>query len=238
MELVKHAKSASDNIKSIYLLVGCYLFIGCLIFLYAWLKVGTEQEFYEIAYVPQADLEELPVTFEEYEKIMAPPPKAKKENVLPKIVEKDSLIQTDTIIQTKADETKANPLDSTDIQENEIEEEIAEEDFLNTGKIYFMVDKMPEFPGGEIAFRRFVSRNLKYPQNQYNNGVQGIVYVRFCVTVSGKVDKIKIVQGVNQILDSEVLRVISMLPPWAPGEQKGVKVAVWITVPVIFKLNQ
>ena len=52
-----------------------------------------------------------------------------------------------------------------------------------------------------------------------------------------KVDKVKIVRGVDPVLDKEAMRAISMLPDWIPGKQRGKAVNVAFTVPISFKLN-
>lgn len=41
----------------------------------------------------------------------------------------------------------------------------------------------------------------------------------------------------NKYLDKEALRVLSNMPKWKPGKQKGVPVRVKYTVPINFKLS-
>ena len=40
---------------------------------------------------------------------------------------------------------------------------------------------MPEFPGGELALRKYIGSAIKYPVIAQENGIQGKVYVTFVV---------------------------------------------------------
>lgn len=96
-------------------------------------------------------------------------------------------------------------------------------------------DKMPQFPGGEIALGRFVSKNLQYPKIALDNGIQGKVSVRFVIDRMGKVKDPRIVVSIDPILDFEALRVVRNLPDWIPGEESGKKVNVYCVLPVEFR---
>jgi len=104
--------------------------------------------------------------------------------------------------------------------------------------IFYKVDTFPEFPGGEMALRNFLASEIKYPEIARENGIQGKVYVTFIITKKGKVTEPKISRGVDPALDKEALRVISRLPDWKPGKQRGEAVNVSYTVPVYFELKE
>ena len=111
-------------------------------------------------------------------------------------------------------------------------------------EIYFIVEKMPEFPGGDVEMRKFIAENTKYPEEAKAKGLVGKVFVQFVIDKEGSVVNIKIARGVDPILDKEAIRVVQSMPKWKPGEQSkkvnGEK--VWIpknvafTVPIEFKL--
>jgi hypothetical protein len=44
-------------------------------------------------------------------------------------------------------------------------------------------------------------------------------------------------RGVNPELDAEAVRVVSMMPKWIPGKQRGKAVAVKYTMPIMFRLQ-
>jgi TonB family protein len=104
-------------------------------------------------------------------------------------------------------------------------------------QVFFIVESMPEFPGGEIALRRFIANTIKYPVAAQKEGIQGRVYVTFVVNKQGNVTNAKIARGVDPLLDSEALRVVNSLPAWKPGTQRGVPVNVNYTVPIAFALQ-
>lgn len=104
-------------------------------------------------------------------------------------------------------------------------------------QIFFIVEVMPEFPGGENALRQFISNNVKYPEAAQQKGIQGRVYVTFVVDKEGNTANAKIVRGVDPSLDMEALRVVNSLPKWKPGYQKGEAVNVSYTVPINFALK-
>ena len=53
----------------------------------------------------------------------------------------------------------------------------------------------------------------------------------------GKVTNVKILRGVDKYLDAEARRVVSSLPNFSPGKQRGKSVKVQYNVPISFRLN-
>lgn len=105
-----------------------------------------------------------------------------------------------------------------------------------TEKIYSLAEKMPEFPGGEEALRTLIEKSIIYPKEAIEKGIQGKVYVSFVVTKNGEIANCKIARGVDESIDVEAVRVITELPEWTPGKNKGQSVNVRYTVPINFKL--
>jgi len=104
-------------------------------------------------------------------------------------------------------------------------------------EIFFIVEEMPEFPGGEQALREFIAKNVEYPKVAQEKGIQGKVYVTFVVGTDGNVKDAKIARGVDPSLDAEALRVVGKMNGWKPGKQRGQFVNVSYTVPINFKLQ-
>lgn len=102
---------------------------------------------------------------------------------------------------------------------------------------FVAVEKMPEFPGGINALRKHLEKEVTYPKLARKNGIAGTVYVRFIVNTKGEVESPMIARGVAEILDKEVLRVVSNLPDFSPGMVGGKPVAVWYSIPIVFKLD-
>jgi TonB family protein len=104
-------------------------------------------------------------------------------------------------------------------------------------QIFYVVEDMPEFPGGEMALRQYIAGAVKYPEDAVKKGIQGKVYVTFVVAKDGTIADAKIARGVEPSIDAEALRVINSLPEWKPGKQRGQAVNVSYTVPINFKLQ-
>ena len=104
--------------------------------------------------------------------------------------------------------------------------------------VFEVVEIMPEFPdGGMSGLMQFLSKNIQYPINAQKNHTQGRVTVQFVVNKDGSISEPKIIRGVDPDLDGEAIRVISLMPKWKPGMQKGQPVRVKYMVPVMFRLS-
>ena len=104
--------------------------------------------------------------------------------------------------------------------------------------VYEVVENMPEFPdGGMPGLKKYLSANIRYPEAAHKAGTQGRVTVQFVVGKDGSIGNVSILRGVDPALDAEAIRVISGMPKWKPGTQKGEPVNVKYTVPVMFRLT-
>ncbi len=119
----------------------------------------------------------------------------------------------------------------------EFEPQINKNQAISGDEVFFIVEEMPQFPGGELGLRKYIAMNVKYPQEARKKNIQGKVYVRFIVTKTGAVDSVTVARKVDPVLDAEAVRVVSTLPKWQAGKQKGVPVNVWYTVPISFRLE-
>ncbi|NLR65598.1 energy transducer TonB [Chitinophaga varians] len=103
---------------------------------------------------------------------------------------------------------------------------------------FIFVEFMPEFPGGEAALMKYLSKNLRYPNMAQENGIQGSIFVQFVVNKDGSISEVKTVgahKGAG--LEEEAVRVVSKMPSWKPGKQNGKAVTVIFNLPVTFRLD-
>ena len=99
-----------------------------------------------------------------------------------------------------------------------------------------VVEKIPEPPGGWVAFMKWLTTNLRYPVMAQQKKIQGKVIVSFIVNKDGTTSDAKIVKSANPLLDREALRVVRMMPPWTPGEDKGKTCRTMVAIPVVFDI--
>ena len=103
--------------------------------------------------------------------------------------------------------------------------------------VYNQPEVMPEFPGGMDAMMKYLSENIKYPEQAKEKNTQGRVLVTFVVEKNGSISNVKVVKGIGNGCDEEAVRVISAMPKWKPGMQNGKKVRVSFAIPISFKLQ-
>lgn len=106
-----------------------------------------------------------------------------------------------------------------------------------TDSTFALVDKMPEFPGGQGALIAYLSKELRYPEEARESGAAGKVVSQFVVSENGSITDIQIIRSVGCGCDEEAIRVISKMPRWVPGMQDGVPVKVYFKLPINFALN-
>ena len=102
--------------------------------------------------------------------------------------------------------------------------------------MYDVVEQMPNFPGGYQKMHEFIEKNLHYPKECAENGIQGRVIIDFVVERSGKLTNIRVVKSVNPALDKEALRIVNLMPKWIPGRQSDKTVRVKYIIPITFQL--
>lgn len=106
---------------------------------------------------------------------------------------------------------------------------------------YYECDVKPQFFGSSdpsMFMQKWVYVYLRYPDEAVNAGIQGKVLVDFVIDERGKVTDVKIIKGLAEILDNEVIRVVSASPDWKPARQHGRKVKCEMSLYVEFRLEK
>jgi TonB family protein len=103
--------------------------------------------------------------------------------------------------------------------------------------VFTVVEAMPTYPGGQEAMTKYLAENIKYPEEAKKHGIQGTVFITYVVETDGSVTNVKVLRGINIKCDEEAVRVVSSMPKWNPGKQKGVPVRVQFNLPINFKLE-
>ena len=144
--------------------------------------------------------------------------------------------------------------DANDLKENQPDD-----------KIFDKPEVLPQFPGGETELYGWLARNVKYPSEAIEYGVQGRIFVQFVVEKDGNISDIKIAKVSDgraivvtaykakddspeelnkeneekglKALQDESIRVVKAMPKWKPGTNKGKPVRCYFNLPIMFRLN-
>lgn len=228
MEIKKTPKANLENKKTMAILIGLVLALGIMFIAFEWSK--NEIKVYDDAIQGEfvEDEEMIEVTFRDE----TPPPPAPpiQETVLSDIID----------IRDDKEDIQTKNFDSEDDKNKKVVIQApiaAPVEDPEENRIHVVVERMPEFPGGEAAMNQFINRTIRYPVIAQENGIQGRVVVQFVVNTDGKIVDVEVVRGVEESLDKEAIRVVKAMPPWNPGRQGGKNVRVKYTLPIRFRIG-
>ncbi|MBO4597674.1 MAG: energy transducer TonB [Bacteroidaceae bacterium] len=231
MEVKKLSVVDLEDKKLTNYLIGLVIVIATF---YATLEFGT-REVVERVYDNFSDIfdDNTEIVSTTMEQPLPPPPPAVTKSI------SDELILVDDDSQEENNMISSEDLGAAVVAPAPKVVEVAKvpDEVIEDNEIFKIVEKMPEFPGGMAACLKFLANNIKYPTISQEHGVQGKVVIQFVVNKDGSIVDPTVVRSVDPYLDKEALRVISMMPRWTPGMQRGKPVRVKYTVPVTFRLQ-
>lgn len=227
MEIKKSPKADLENKKAVFMQIGLVVVLSLVLIAFEWtttdvsVKTGLSDS--------EVNVEEeiIPITRQEEVKPPPPPPPPAVTDIL-NIVEDDVELEDDlSIFDTEMDQDK--PLDFQPI--------VVDEEERDDTPVFYIVEEMPEFPGGDAALTKYLGTSVKYPVIAQENGIQGKVFIQFVINTKGEVTNAAVLRGVDPSLDREALRVVQAMPKWKPGKQRNRAVRVSYTVPINFVLQ-
>ena len=95
----------------------------------------------------------------------------------------------------------------------------------------------PQFPGGMDAMNEYLVKNVTFPEQARNMGVNGTVFVEFIVEKDGSITEPRLKNSLHPLCDKEVLRVVQEMPKWKPGLNMGKPVRCRYMIPVEFRMG-
>ena len=231
MEIKKTPEADLENKRFTWLLVG---YVVALAVMFVTLEWSTDER--ELNVVSQTVAEMVfeediaPVVMEQVEELMLPEvPEIVSPASSSELVLVDDTAEVDEINLVS---TEGNTEQPAAVATTEKIREVASEEV-----VYEYVEQLPEFPnGGQAALRRYLSKNLKYPENAQSRNIQGCVICQFVVNRDGTIADVRVIQSVDVSIDEEAVRVISTMPRWKPGIRQGNPVRVRFTLPIVFRL--
>jgi periplasmic protein TonB len=111
---------------------------------------------------------------------------------------------------------------------------------VDTGydKTFTKIEIEPSYPGGDSAWKKYLGKNLHYPDDAISNGVSGTVWVQFIVNTDSTIHDIQAISGpTTGGLRNEAVRVIKQSGKWVPGIQNGYWERAYVKRPIQFVLE-
>jgi len=93
------------------------------------------------------------------------------------------------------------------------------------------------FPGGPEEMNKYIKENFQFPKSLTNESPYGRAFVEITVDIDGSLKDAKILKGISEELDEELLRVVNNMPDWIPADSKDGKAKSIVRFPVNFRLQ-
>ncbi|MBN2214266.1 MAG: energy transducer TonB [Bacteroidales bacterium] len=219
----KSKKADLENKRVIFFQIGLIISLAIALLAFEWVT-GTPEErmiFRPVSDDPEDDL--LLNTFREKE---IPPVMKPHDYFTFDIKDNDE----DLIAEATDFSAEIAPWEPYNIQ-YEPEEPDDDIPFIN-------VSEKPTFMGGDFSnFVKYIQSTVVYQKEAIDMGIQGKVFAEFIINKKGYVENIRIVRGVDPLLDNEVVKALKSSPRWKPGKQRDIPVKVICTIPVLFKIS-
>lgn len=240
MKSKKSGRANIENYRTIFLLTGVVIALLVSITILEY-KVSDKAPQDMDDRLTAVDDEVIPITRIEPEAPSAPSSKSSETNERKEVENKEE----DESGKLDIPEPGPEPGDGEEVEPVGMEIEGSDEPVP-----FILVESAPVFPGCEdlptVEEKReclnkgiihFVSDNFQIPRKARRLDIQGRVFVNFVIEKDGSISNIKVVRGVDPVLDDEAVRVVKGLPKFEPARQHGKPVRVSYTLPINARLD-
>ncbi len=93
----------------------------------------------------------------------------------------------------------------------------------------FPIEITPEFPGGTVAFYKFIGDNYNVPKEK---GLKGKIFIQFVVETDGSLTDVKCLRDIGYETGYEAIRVVKTSPKWTPAVNDGKPVRCTYQLPI------
>lgn len=223
METKKTKRSDLEKKRPIFLQLGLIIALALAITAFEWKTPDVRGTVYTPREALDGEIERIPIVSQKKE---LPKP---VNTTLIKSVEniKENMPDLDISVEIDPDAFVLPyfpPLPKVDEQDDQVDDP------------FVVVEDMPVFPGGVSALMQYLAKNTIYPKIAKEAGITGTVYISFVVEKDGRVSSIAVLREVGGGCTEEAIRVVSEMPRWEPGKQRGKPVRVSMNLPISFKL--
>lgn len=98
--------------------------------------------------------------------------------------------------------------------------------------------RKPIYPGGDKAYKLFISQNLVYPEEAKRNNIEGQVRLKFGISYKGEVTEVKVLNSLGYGCDEEATRIVKLLKFDVPKGPRKLRVLFHKTVRINFNMKR
>lgn len=213
-------------------LMGLILVLALLFVALEWNSSDSGWHFFDITDDElEAELELLPLHRDDDEVPMMIPEEEKQEEV-----KSDEVKAVDDDVELVLEPQETAPEQPQEPKADEEEQKPEAVDMYDAPLDFRVVEDLPQFPGGAVAFMKWLTKNLRYPTSAQQRKVQGRVVAQFIVNKDGTVSDLELVEKLDPQCDREALRVLRMMPRWQAGIMDAKPCRTRVCIPIVFKL--
>lgn len=107
--------------------------------------------------------------------------------------------------------------------------------YLDSGKVYTVLDTMPEYIHGDGRIDGALSHVLSLRPDIVRNLTGHRVIIRFLVEPDGTLSHIRVLVSAEPSLDRDIVDALRALPKWKPGYKDGKPVRTCMTLPIVVR---
>ena len=238
MESKKSKRADIEQNRLTAFLIGVVVVLSLLYVLFEWNTEASSDDFE--SKLPEhitKELEFIPYMKEEPKTARPAPMKAEEkkaeklnvvdddpEELVPEEEKTAAAVTSDDDGTGTLPEQKADPVSPVELTKQQAD------------SVFRIVEQLPEFPGGMTEFMKWLTQNLQYPEAAQKQRIQGSCVVQFIVNKDGTISDARVLRPLSKLCDAEVMRVISMMPSWTPGQIRGEPVRTQFVIPIVFRL--
>ena len=177
------------------------------------------------------------------------PPKVEMKQFTPPVIKKDEEVQKPPPEQEELKEAKIDVVNQEGIKDQNIatptvidegKKVIEEKKDDDENKVFEKVEIEAAFPGGDAAWRAYLTRKLSN-FNPADNGAPAAnytVYVQFIVDKEGNISDVRALTNHGYGMEDEAIKVIKAGPKWTPAIQNGRNVKAYRKQPITFQVQE
>lgn len=95
------------------------------------------------------------------------------------------------------------------------------------------IETNAEFPGGIEQFYNYFGKEFRKPENINAKDLK--INLSFAVEKNGSVSYLQCIPAIDNSIELEIIRVLSLCPKWLPGEINGKKVRRQYSLPIVLQ---